>query len=297
MKYTLNGVSHFDFFENLEKVVFDIIGLLESENVGLIEFKEQSNRLITQAEEYISDSILPLPTEILRLLDKNGNTIFDYTFSEYSFKREGEIVNEIEKIDRFGKTLRDVIGYLKMIDTLYDADKITLIETMADKNDFILSKLNSVFGDENYSIEQILKFNDIKYRENETREIAEDLHKRGYLILNDRSGNSDRVKISVKGAAFIERKLRKKGPVKERNELDKKIDMVIDHLTKLGYGQEILFNEIEELRELQHKLSKKSWTQLLKGRLIDLGLEQLISIEVAKSVYEYLTSDNFRLLK
>ena len=75
------------------------------------------------------------------------------------------------------------------------------------------------------------------------------------------------------------------------------IDNIIEHLIKLGYGQEIIFNEINELRELQHKLSKKSWSQLLKGKLLDLALDKLMSTETATSVYEYLTNNSFKLLK
>ena len=148
-----------------------------------------------------------------------------------------------------------------------------------------------------YSMERILKFNNIKYRDNEAREIAEDLHRRGYVILNDRYGNSDKVKISVKGAAYIERKDKQKKVTKPKNDLDRKIDNIIEHLIKLGYGQEIIFNEINELRELQHKLSKKSWSQLLKGKLLDLALDKLMSTETATSVYEYLTNNSFKLPK
>ena len=79
--------------------------------------------------------------------------------------------------------------------------------------------------------------------------------------------------------------------------MDKKIDIVIEQLTKLGYGQEIIYDEINELRELQHKLSKKSFSQLLKGKVVDLALDKLISTEVAVSIYEYLTNNGFKLLK
>jgi hypothetical protein len=138
-------------------------------------------------------------------------------------------------------------------------------------------------------------FNDIKTREGEGREIVGDLFKRGYVNLKDAYNSSYQVNISVKGARYIERKV-KMGTKVEKNELSEKIDVVLAQLSKLGYGQEVIFNEIEELRELQHKLSKKSWSQLLKGKLVDLTLDKLVTVDVAKSVYEYLTSNNFKLL-
>lgn len=79
--------------------------------------------------------------------------------------------------------------------------------------------------------------------------------------------------------------------------LNEKIDDILSQLIKLGYGQEIIFNEIEELRNLQTKLSKKSWAQLLKGKLVDLILSELLPKNIAKTVYEFLTDEHFKLLK
>jgi predicted nuclease with TOPRIM domain len=53
-------------------------------------------------------------------------------------------------------------------------------------------------------------------------------------------------------------------------EMEKKINEIIERLTVLGYGQEIIFDELQELKDLYTKLSKKTWGQLLKGKLIDL---------------------------
>lgn len=91
-------------------------------------------------------------------------------------------------------------------------------------------------------------------------------------------------------------------PIAEENPnsnqiLNEKIDDILSQLIKLGYGQEIIFNEIEELRNLQTKLSKKSWAQLLKGKLVDLILSELLPKNIAKTVYEFLTDEHFKLLK
>lgn len=298
MEYKLKEVSHFDFFEQAESYYSAITNLLDcADSFSLSEFTIQANELILKAEEHIVQHIEPDASELISMLDKHYNTIFDHIYSSYEIEDKPEITKEIERLDRFRRSLRLLIGYLSVINTLFDSSSSVLIESISDKNDFILSKLNSLFGDEMYSIERILEFNNIKYRDNETREIAEDLHRRGYVILNDRYGNSDKVKISVKGAAYIERKDKQKKATKTKNDLDRKIDNIIEHLIKLGYGQEIIFNEIDELRELQHKLSKKSWSQLLKGKLLDLALDKLISTETATSVYEYLTNGSFKLLK
>ncbi|WP_281335956.1 hypothetical protein [Flavobacterium eburneipallidum] len=297
MNYKLKNISHVYFFEILEKYIKDIEVLLDSENSILIEFVKKSDTLIQQSETHITQHIVPCTDIIVDLLDKEYNSFFDNKYSSYGFDKVPEIRKEIERLDRFRKSLKLVIGYLSITETLFDSNSLAKIETISDKNDFILSKLNILFGDEMYSIDQILEFNNIKYRDKESREIAEDLHRRGYVILKSRYGESDKVKISVKGASYIERKEKRNKNNKTKSELDKKLDNIIDHLTKLGHGQEIIFNEIDELRELQYNLPKKSWAQLLKGKLIDLALSKVISTETASSVYEYLVNSNFQLLK
>lgn len=296
MKYVLNGISHFDFFDGLEKHHATILQVLEAESDDVKAFKEKADYLIAEAEKYISAFILPTGEEILYLSDNGYDRMFDYDYFEYGLEKPPEVKKEIERLERFGKSFRKIISYLSMAETLREPDVIIQIENISDKNDFILSKLNSVFSDETYSIQTIFDLNNIGYREDETREIALELSKRGYLILDGRY-KSDSAKISVKGATHIERKLKQKTATRTKNELDKKIDTILAHLTTLGYGQEIIFNEIDELRALQHKLSKRSWSQLLKGKLVDLALDKLISVDIAKSVYEYLTSTDFKLLR
>jgi len=297
MRYILKEISHFDFFEMLEKYYAEIINQLEKDEIDAPLFKTDTNKLISNTKEFIGKCISPNSEEIIQLFDTSYNDIFDNDYSAYGFEKEPEVKKEVERLDRFRKSFRIIIGYLSMTETILNSETELRITSVSDKTDFLLSKLNSVFGDEMYSIEKIFILNNIKLRDNETREIAEDLSKRGYIILKDQYIGSDKVKLSVKGARYIERKHKIDKTSKNKNELDQKIDTILEQLIKLGYGQEIIFNEIDELRALQHKLSKKSWSQLLKGKLVDLALDKLITVDIAKSVYEYLTSNNFKLLK
>lgn len=79
--------------------------------------------------------------------------------------------------------------------------------------------------------------------------------------------------------------------------MDLKLNDIVDKLQKLEYGQEIIFDEIEELRGLTNKLSKRSWRQLLKSKLIDLMLAKIINKDVAISIFEYLTNSHFKMSK
>jgi len=80
-----------------------------------------------------------------------------------------------------------------------------------------------------------------------------------------------------------------------QKEINNKIDEIIETLKEQGFGQEILFNELQELKELYQKLNKKNWGQVLKGKLIDLGFAQIINQEIAESILTGLTNQVLRL--
>ena len=63
-------------------------------------------------------------------------------------------------------------------------------------------------------------------------------------------------------------------------------------MTELGFGQQIIFDELDELKEYLN-LGKKNWFQLLKGKLFDLTVSKTLEETVIKGVYETL-SDGFK---
>lgn len=296
MKYILKDISHFDFFNKLEQVEKEIRSILEKKNYEAIKLKSFAEKNIAKIKAFISENINN-SGEILRMLNYQYPDIFDNFYSSYSYDLRGEEEKEVLRLDRFRVSLKMMTSYLSQIETFQNQNSEIILRDINEKTDFILNKLNNLFSDDFYSIGLILKLNNLKYRDGETREIGEDLKRRGYLHLKENYGESDLSKITVKGAAYIERKNKRKNNSHKKTELDNKIDNIIQHIEKLGFGQEIIFNEIEELRELQHKLSKKSWSQLLKGKLMDLALDELINTETASSIFEYLTNIDFRLLE
>lgn len=80
-----------------------------------------------------------------------------------------------------------------------------------------------------------------------------------------------------------------------QKEINDKIDEVILTLKNQNYGQEILFDELQELKELYPKNSKKNWGQLLKVKLIDLAVDQIINPEIAKSIFMAITNQTLQL--
>lgn len=78
---------------------------------------------------------------------------------------------------------------------------------------------------------------------------------------------------------------------KEESDLHSKLNHIVEELYKQGLGQEIIFNEIESLKN-HFNLGKKSWFQLVKGKLFDLVLEKTLDEGIVKGLYANL-SDGF----
>lgn len=61
--------------------------------------------------------------------------------------------------------------------------------------------------------------------------------------------------------------------------LNRKLDEMLERLSKLELGQQITYddlkNEIEELRGIAKVVNKKNWFQLLQGKLVSIGLGKL----------------------
>lgn len=74
----------------------------------------------------------------------------------------------------------------------------------------------------------------------------------------------------------------------EKVDLHNKLNDIIEQLKTLGYGQEIIFNEIDELKE-NFNLGKKNWFQLAKGKFVDLAVSKLVEETVIKEIYSELS--------
>lgn len=61
----------------------------------------------------------------------------------------------------------------------------------------------------------------------------------------------------------------------EESNLQNKLNEILEKLDKQADGQEIIFEEIEELKN-HFNLGKKNWLQLFKGKLFDLSSTKII---------------------
>lgn len=82
----------------------------------------------------------------------------------------------------------------------------------------------------------------------------------------------------------------------EITEFNEKLEILEDKITKLGFGQEIIFDEIQELNELLKSLKKKNWSEILKGKLMDLVIGKAISVEAMEMALKFITGDDIKIL-
>ncbi len=76
--------------------------------------------------------------------------------------------------------------------------------------------------------------------------------------------------------------------VEEESELHNKLNDILDKLEKQGFGQQIIFEEIEDLKN-HFNLGKKNWFQLLKGKVVDLTLKKVLDKTIVQEIYNQLS--------
>lgn len=83
----------------------------------------------------------------------------------------------------------------------------------------------------------------------------------------------------------------------ELKEMHKKIDRILQKLDRNEDGQEILFEEIQELKDLVKTMKKKHWKEVLMGKLGEAVTKGIITKVVASDMYKDLTGHFTKLLE
>lgn len=90
----------------------------------------------------------------------------------------------------------------------------------------------------------------------------------------------------------FEPKEKDKFTASEESALHSKLNDIIEKLEKQGLGQEVIYDEIESLKN-HFNLGKRNWFQLLKGKVIDLTIEKALEKTIVAGIYETL-SDGYK---
>jgi hypothetical protein len=76
--------------------------------------------------------------------------------------------------------------------------------------------------------------------------------------------------------------------VEEETSLHGKLNQILDRLNKQGLGQEIIFEEIESLKN-HFNLGKKTWLQLALGKIFSVTGDKMIEESVSKEIINQIT--------
>lgn len=219
------------------------------------------------------------------------------SFDNFAREQKQDLKNDLLYIQYITKILSvsDLIIKPNQID-LSIREKYTSEDIL----ELILDKLYELYDNNIYPILPILEGNGIFLKkQREEFEYVKLLENFGYIISNNIARQAD-AQLTVNGKIYVENKLKQSKPNYEsicddKEIINSKIDDLMGKLEKLGFGQEIIYDELEELKELYIHLNKKNWGELVKGKIIDLGLQQIINEDIMKLIYNSITNDVLRI--
>lgn len=303
MKLDTNWIA---FSSNVNSLIEEAtkIEKLEKETTTenqLLSIREDVNSWKKQCFDYLNTSF---DTE------KNEFAIGFYNAREQRFnlgKKDDlskEIKNEFADLKTKKSTLRYYLRVLSISDAIIKPNEINLKErakySTEEILDLILEKLYELYDDYYHSIGMILEGNGIiPKRHGEDREYIKILENQDLVkVVYTRNITAQ---LTTEGKIYVENMKKIESTdysqvSDTQTEINNKINDIINQLNKLGLGQEIIFDELSEMKDLYGKLDKKNWGQLLKGKLIDLGLSQVVNKEVLNLIYKELTQEILKLI-
>jgi len=208
--------------------------------------------------------------------------------------------------NRLGQHLKNLEFFMPLIsvcDTLIRPNDAVLIESrskmgIGETIELLLVKLNLIYNSRAYPIETVLNGNGVNTSRTEAYNLGRHLISTGWC--KEGQSNPDWVQLTVEGRLRAEELMRAKQAdySKIPDDAEQLTDVLAEirhKLDMIGCGQEILFDDLEELRELYGKLSKRSWGQLLKSKAVDWVAEKVVDKSVVSWIYDQLTKTELRL--
>ncbi|ALL05578.1 hypothetical protein AQ505_08790 [Pedobacter sp. PACM 27299] len=281
--------------EDLEKQ-FPVVKNETDLNVLLDKTKEWA----TGVKEIIENSFIPANQIEGREFFHSGHQRFNIPNAKKLFDQlKKEALEDFKTKNNF---LSNLIRIYSIADAIVRPDKIDLVKRAKldthERLELILEKLYELRDGRYYDVAFILESNGIAIQYGEEREYVKMLEDNG--LVNAMHIRRVSASITLNGRIFVEEKRRTY--IEDYSSIDDNaavinanIDEILDKLTKLGYGQEIIFNEIEELKELHKTLNKKTFGQVVKGKIVDLALAKLLENDTLEYIYEKLTHHHLRL--
>lgn len=209
-------------------------------------------------------------------------------------KKEVDLTSKINELSRkiaSTKNLSTIQSYQRQIDSK-SKELIRASEKVADFHKKITDKNKELTRNQDSLTKEIEK----ETKKRQTSEL-DFLKKKEQLnrseLTNIRSINSELQKQQIVFQDYTVEESDLSGndeeyTLKELADLHSRIDDILSKLEKLGYGQEIIFDEIEELKTKSKKITKKDLKMMLIGKIVSFGVGT-VDTETASQIFETIT--------
>lgn len=205
-----------------------------------------------------------------------------------------------EALKKNVEELKYIFRLAQSSDVLYNPNIISLEKrayfSIKEKRDFILKKLVEFELEKIVDVKLIFLMNGVIASDNEIAENIDILVKKKLVKrASDQARFRMHAAITTLGREHVEEskkeKIVKGTGKKDIEKINKKIDEIIELLHRNNDGNEILFEELQEMKAASSKLDLKNWDQLLKGKLISLVNDKTADVtkELATEIYETLS--------
>lgn len=209
-------------------------------------------------------------------------------------KKEVDLTSKINELSRkiaSTKNLSTIQSYQRQIDSK-SKELIRASEKVADFHKKITDKNKELTRNQDSLTKEIEK----ETKKRQTSEL-DFLKKKEQLnrseLTNIRSINSELQKQQIVFQDYTVEESDLSGndeeyTLKELADLHSRIDDILSKLEKLGYGQEIIFDEIEELKSKSKKITKKDLKMMMIGKIVSFGVGT-VDTETASQIFETIT--------
>ena len=289
----------FDEFSNETELLKnngeEICSIIVNDVNELSSFKSKIDSWSNEAIKFIKESFIPENSELVGEIENaldDSNPTFYANVTEQANNCKLKINRGIEYLIYN----RDLIGIQDVISKPHQTDlNIRKGYTITEKMDLILEKLFEVYGNHFYQLDYILEGNGIvSKRHDEHIEMGKILEQKKLIERMVGIGSGYSYRLTTQGVLFIEEKRK---TIREdftninhtEEQLNSKFEEIKELLKTQGDGQQIIYDEISELKELYTKVPKKNWAEMVKGKLLDLGYAQIINEDTVKHIYKELT--------
>lgn len=293
--------SRVEQFASEGELLLESCKAVESEE-ALTEIKKEIKGWEGRYIQFLKDTGIPASFGLINDFHQAGNNSFNMGYAKAFEQTKKEVVT------RIGEKNAEVYAQKRLLqacDLITNPDSnifeqrqtYTTQETLA----LLLDKLYDLYDNFLYPVVPILAGNGIRLKKfNEEYELLQVLKQHGWVETHPGSGVSAVAQITIEGRLYVEHLRAFSKPdyshiPSSETALHEVIAEILHKVSMMECGQEVIFNELEELKGLRTTLSPRTWGQLLKAKIVDMVAEQVIDKDLGSLIFEKLTRTKLEL--